>query len=112
MAIADKDQLFTDESIRVNTTVDSVLADTGEFNAETIVVYNDLDKDVAIQLQGSFDGGTNWLDIGNPFTVTTLTKDYDTVTDYFPCYRVTAKCAVAPTTGDLNAWILKAGATT
>jgi hypothetical protein len=112
MAITDKSQIFTDEAIRVNTVVESSIADTGEFNAETIVVYNDLDKDVAIQLQGSLDNGTNWLDIGNSFSVTTVTKDYDTVTDYFPCYRVTAKCATAPTTGDLSVWILKAGATT
>ena len=112
MAVADIDQVFTDEAIRVNTTVNSSVAETGEFNAQTVVVYNDLDKDVAIQLQGSIDNGTNWIDIGSTFTVTTLTKDYDTVTDYFPCYRVTAKCATAPTTGDLSVWILKAGATT
>lgn len=111
MAVFDKDQIFTDEAIRVNTVVNSSIAATGEFNAETIVIYNDLDEDVVIQLQGSLDE-TNWIDIGNPFTVTTLTKDYDTVTDYFPCYRVTAKCTVAPTTGDLNAWILKSGAIT
>ena len=111
MAVADKDQVFIDEAIRVNTVVNSSVAETGEFNAQSIVVYNDLDKDVDIQLQGSVDE-TNWLDIGNPFTVTTVTKDYDTVTDYFPFYRVTAKCLTAPTTGDLDVWILKAGATT
>ena len=112
MAVSDIDKVFDDEAIRVSTVVNSAVADTGEFNAETIVVYNDLDKDVAIQLQGSLDDGTNWLDIGNAFNVTTLTKDYDTVTDYFPCYRVTAKCATNPTSGDLNVWVLKAGATT
>jgi predicted acyltransferase (DUF342 family) len=88
MATTDKDQVFIDEAIRVNTVVNSNVADTGEFNAQTVVVYNDLDKDVDIQLQGSLDE-TNWIDIGNAFTVTTLTKDYATVTDYFPCYRVT-----------------------
>jgi hypothetical protein len=111
MAVADQDQIFIDEEIRVNTVVNSTLANTGEFNAETIVVYNDLDKSVDIQLQGSIDE-TNWIDIGNAFAVAASTKDYDTVTDYFPHYRVTAKCATAPTTGDLNVWILKAGATT
>ena len=111
MAVADKDQVFIDEAIRVNTVVNSSVAETGEFNAQSIVVYNDLDEDVAIQLQGSVDE-TNWLDVGNPFTVVTLTKDYDTVTDYFPYYRVTAKCVTAPTTGDLDVWILKNGATT
>lgn len=111
MAISDKDHVFIDESIRVNTVVNSTIADTGEFNAETIVIYNDLDKSVDIQLQGSLDQ-VEWLDIGNAFAVASLDKDYDTVTDYFPCYRVTAKCATNPTTGDLNVWILKAGATT
>ena len=111
MAVADKDQIFTDEAIRVDTVVESTVANTGEFNAETIVVYNDLDEDVAIQLQGSLDG-TNWIDIGDAFTVLSGEKDYATVTDYFPHYRVTAKCTTAPTTGDLNVWILKSGATT
>lgn len=111
MAVSDQDQVFTDEAIRVDTTVNSSSAMTGEFNAETIVVYNDLDINVDIQLQGSIDNST-WLDIGNAFTVNTSTKDYDTVTDYFPYYRVTAKCSTAPTSGDLNVWILKAGATT
>jgi hypothetical protein len=99
MAVADKDQIFTDEAIRVNTTVNSSVADTGEFNAQTIVVYNDLDKNVDIQLQGSLDE-TSWIDIGNAFTINTLEKDYATVTDYFPCYRVTAKCATALVAAD------------
>jgi hypothetical protein len=109
MAVTDKDKVFDAEAIRVNTTVNSAVADTGEFQAETIVVYNDLNENVDIQLQGSLDE-TNWIDIGNAFTVNTTAKDYDTVTDYFPCYRVTAKCATAPTSGDLDVWILKAGA--
>jgi len=109
MATTDKDHVFIDEAIRVSTTVNSTVADTGEFSAETIVVYNDLDKSVDIQLQGSMDQ-TNWINIGSAFTLTTLEKDYATVTDFFPCYRVTAKCATSPTSGDLNVWILKAGA--
>lgn len=110
MAAVDKDQIFTDEEIRGTTFIESAPVNTGEFNAETIVVYNDLDKNVLIQLQGSLDGGANWLDMGDPFTVDAGTKDYATVTDYFPMYQITAKCSVAPTTGNLNAWMLKAGA--
>ena len=111
MATVDKDQVFTAEAIRVTTTVNSISANTGEFNAQTIVVYNGLDESVAIQLQGSVDEST-WIDIDVPFNVAATGNDYDTVTDYFPYYRVTAKCATAPTTGDLDVWILKAGATT
>lgn len=106
MAAVDVTKVFDDEEIRVNTTVNSVESNTGEFSAETIVIYNGLNEDVSIQLQGSLDL-TVWIDIGDAFTVTTATDDYDTVTDYFPCYRITAKCSTAPTTGDLNAWILK-----
>ncbi len=111
MATTDQDQVFIDNAIRVNTIVNSNVSNTGEFQAQTILIYNDLNQNVTIQLQGSVDK-TNWLDIGDAFSVTTLTKDYATVSDYFPYYRVTAKCAAAPTTGDLNAWILKAGAIT
>lgn len=111
MAVVDKDQVFEAEEIRVNTTVNSSVSDTGEFQAETIVIYNDLDEAVSIQLQGALDL-TNWIDMGDSFTVATGVKDYDTVTDYFPYYRVTTKCTTAPTTGDLNVWILKSGAIT
>ena len=110
MATFDKDHVFVAEELRDTSTHNSTIAATGEFSAETIVVYNGLDKDVAIQLQGSLDESV-WIDIGSPFTVTTLTNDYDTVTDYFPCYRVTAKCTVSPTTGDMDVWILKSGVT-
>ena len=112
MAVSDKDQVFTAEAIRVTTVVNSAISDTGEFNAETIVVHNGLDQSVAIQLQGSVDE-TTWIDIGNVFNVATVVNDYETVTDYFPYYRVEAQCTpTAPTTGTLSVWILKAGATT
>ncbi len=109
MATVDKDKVFSAEAIRDTAVHNSGVANTGEFNAETIVIYNGLDESVAIQLQGSLDG-TVWIDIGDPFNVAANINDYATVTDYFPSYRVTAKCTTAPTTGDLDAWILKAGA--
>ena len=109
MATVDKDKIFSAEAIRDTAVHNSVLAITAEFNAETIVVYNDLNETVAIQLQGSLDE-TNWIDISDPFNVASNIKDYATVTDYFPFYRVTAKCTTAPTTGDINVWILKASA--
>ena len=111
MATTDSDQVFIDEEIRVSTAVASTVAFTGEFQAETIVAYNSLDLSVDIQLQGSIDE-TNWIDVGNAFSIASGGKDYDTVTDYFPFYQVTAKCASNPSTGDLNVWILKAGAIT
>lgn len=110
MATVDKDQIFISEAIRDTNVHNSIMASTGEFTAETVVVYNGFDQTITIQLQGSHDE-TNWINIGNSFTVATTVKDYDTVTDYFPCYRVTAQSVTtAPTTGDLDVWILKAGA--
>ncbi len=109
MATVDKTQAFDAEAIRDTNNHNSDAVDTGEFTAETIVVYNGLDQTVTIQLQGSHDQ-TVWLDIGSTFNVANVTNDYATVTDYFPSYRLVASCSVSPTTGDLDAWILKNGA--
>jgi len=110
MAYHDKDQLFTAEAIRDTNVKTSVVADTGEFTAETITIENGMDQTITFQLQGSHDG-TVWFNIGSTFTVAATTDDYETVTDFFPCYRVTAQSVTtAPTTGDLDVWILKARA--
>jgi hypothetical protein len=104
---SDKDKVFDGEAIRDTNTHNSTVADTGEYTAETIVVYNTLDQQVTIQLQGSLDEST-WLNIGSSFNVTSSTNDYATVTDFFPCYRVTATCSTSPTSGDLDIWVVKA----
>jgi hypothetical protein len=111
MATFDKDHVVDSNAIRDTNTHNSNVADIGEFTAETVVVYNGLNQQVTIQLQGSLDE-TTWIDVGNAFNVPATTNDYETVTDYFPCYRCTATCSTAPTTGDLDVWILKAGAVT
>ena len=102
----DKDQVFTDEAIRDQANHPSAASAMGEFNAETIVVYNTLDQAVDNQLQGSIDG-TTWLDVGSSFSITATTNDYETVTDYFPFYQIISSCASTPTTGNLNIWIVK-----
>ena len=102
----DEDQIFIAEAIRDTATHNSTIATTGEFTAQTIIVQNGLDETVAIQLQGSRDE-TTWYAIDAPFNVTATTDTYETVTDYFPCYRTTAVCTTSPTTGSLDIWILK-----
>ena len=94
------------ESIRDTNTFTGVKIDTGEFTAETIVVYNSLDQSVDIQLQGSIDG-TTWIDIDTTFTITATTNEYETVSDFFPFYRCTAKCTISPTTGTVTVWVVK-----
>jgi len=102
----DKDQVFSAEAIRDTADHNSVGSDTGEFTAETIVIHNSLDQQVTIQLQGTVDSLV-WIDIGNTFNVAATTNSYETVTDYFCCYRLQASCGSSPTTGSLTAWILK-----
>jgi hypothetical protein len=102
----DKDQIIEDEATRDTNAFNSAVSDMGEFNAETIVILNGLDKQVGIQVQGSIDSIT-WLDVGPVTNVPATTNDYATVSDYFPCYRVVATAASTPTTGLLNVWIVK-----
>jgi len=102
----DKDQIFEDEAIRDQVDHTSAVSDMGEFNAETIIIYNGLDQEVTLQIQGSHDQ-TVWLDVHDSFNVTASTNDYAVVTHYFPCYRVVASCAANPTTGNLDVWIVK-----
>ena len=107
MANHDSDKIFDDKAIRDTSLHESNHAYIGEFTAETLVFYNDLDQEVSIQYQGTIDD-VNWFDIGAPIVLPAGTKDYETVTDFFPEYRVTAQCSVAPTTGVLCVWVLKA----
>jgi hypothetical protein len=102
----DKDLIIENLAIRDTADHNSDVSDMGEFNAETLIVLNGLNQSVDVQLQGSIDA-TTWLDVGNPFSVGITTNDYATVTDYFPCYRVVASCETAPTTGNLDIWIVK-----
>ena len=104
--MADKDQLFTAEAIRDTASHDSAHAHTGEFIAQTIVIQNGLDQQVTLQLQGTVDESV-WFDIGNTFNVAATTNSYETVTDYFCCYRVQAQCGTSPTSGVVDVWILK-----
>jgi hypothetical protein len=110
MAVYDEDKVFSAEAIRDTSNHNSGVSNTGEFQAETITVENGLDEQVTLQLQGSRDE-TTWFDVGASFNIPASTDDYETVTDYFPCYRLQASCTVAPTTGTLTCWILKSGAT-
>jgi len=104
--MTDKDKIFDGESIRDTADHNSTVSVTGEFTAETIVVKNGLNQQVTFQLQGSVDE-TTWFDIGNTFNIAASTNDYQTLTDYFCCYRLVASCGTSPTSGVLDAWILK-----
>ena len=107
MSVQDKDSVFTALQIRNTSVQTSVVSVSGEFLAKTIIVDNGLNQTVTLQLQGS-DDQTLWLNIGATFDVTATSSDYQTVSDFFPYYRITAVCSTAPTTGDLDVRVIKA----
>ena len=108
MANFDKDKVFDGLEIRDTSEHDSAHSYVGEFTAETIVIHNTLNQNVSLQYQGTVDDIT-WIDIGGPVVIAANTNDYETVSDFFTEYRVLATCSTAPTTGELNVWVLKAG---
>lgn len=108
MAYYDEDKAFNALAIRSTAVQNSAESMAGEFEAKTIIIENGLNQSVTIQLQGSRNAV--WYNIGSTFDVAAATNQYQTLSDYFPKYRLQATCSVAPTTGTLNAWILKARA--
>ena len=101
----DEDQVFIALAIRDTVNHDSNESFTGEFTAETIFIENGLDQQVTLQLQGARN--SVWVDIGESFNITASSNDYETVSDYFPKYRLQAICSTAPTTGNLDVWVIK-----
>ena len=108
MANWDFDKVFDALEIRDTDSHESGHVYIGEFNAETLVIYNETDQTVTLKYQGSVDD-TSWIDIGSDIVIAAGVKDYETVTDFFPEYRLLAQCASAPTTGSLSVWVMKAG---
>ena len=102
----DKDLVFEDKEIRDQADHTSETAHSGEFTAETLVVLNGLDQQVDFQLQGCVGDG-NWMNICSVFSTAASSNDYETVTDYFPCYRIIASCSATPTSGVVNVWVVK-----
>lgn len=102
----DEDKVFDALAIRDTSNHDSGKSDSGEFTAKVILIENGLNQTVTFQLQGSRDASV-WLDIGATFNVAASTNQYETVSTYFPCYRLQAICSTAPTTGTLDAYIVK-----
>ena len=105
MAFNDEDQVFVAEAIRDTINHDSQESNTGEFTAETIFIENGLNQTVTFQLQGGRN--STWLNIGASFNVGQSSNKYETVTDYFPKYRLQAICGTSPTSGVLDVWIIK-----
>lgn len=106
MPAMDEDKIFDALAIRDTAVKNSVVSVSGEFLAKTIFIENSLNQEVTFQLEGSRN--STKVNIGAPFVVPANTNTYQTVSDYFPKYSMTAQCSVAPASGTLDVWVIKA----
>ena len=104
----DKDTVFDALAIRDTATKTSDVSNNQGFVPKTIAINNALNQAVTLQLQGTTDSSfTNVYDIGAPFVIAASTLSYQNTETYFPFFRLTAVCAIAPTTGTLTVTLLK-----
>jgi len=101
----DEDQVFIAEAIRDTANHDSTESESGPKTAKTIFIENGLNQTVTFQLQGGRN--STWIDVNDSFNIGANINDFRTVTNYFPKFRLKAICATAPTTGNLNVWIIR-----
>ena len=107
-----EEQIFEDEAIRDALAHNSAVGDCRYFNVITIWVENTLDQIVGVQVMGnrvnSVDGA---VDINDAFNVPTLDRMARTMeptdTGFLPYIFIEVTAAGVPTTGDLNAYLIK-----
>ena len=103
-----EDQIITDLALRDTDDHTSGVSDNRGAIPKTVVIYNETDEDLTVQLQGDrdvdFDYGMN---MGSPFVVSSNTHDYATISDYLPYLRVSVSAITAPTTGTVDAYIMR-----
>jgi len=107
-----EEQIFEDEEIRDVLAHNSDVGDCRYFNVITIWVENGLDQNVSVQITGNrVNSVVGAVDIGVAFDVVTLDREARTMdpTDegFLPYIFVEITAAGVPTTGDLNAYLIK-----
>ena len=105
-------QIFEDEEIRDTNAHNSDIGACSYFNVITIWVENGLDQNVSVQIKGNrVDSTTGAVDIGVAFNVATVDREARTMepTDegFLPYIFIEVTAAGVPTTGDLNAYLIK-----
>lgn len=103
-------QVFEDEEIRDTNAHNSDVVDCIYYNVITVWVENGLDQDVSVQIKGNrVNSTTGAVDIGTAFDVATVDRDAETITDegFLPYIFIEVTAAGVPTTGDLNAYLIK-----
>jgi len=73
---------------------------------KTFLFYNGTNKSGSFELSGSrTEGGELEWEVGNGFTMPSVTTDYRTYTDVIPFIQVYVNFSVAPTSGSLGVWL-------
>ena len=108
----DEVQIFEDEEIRDDEANNSDVGDCRYFSIITVWVENALDKNVSVQIKGNrVNSTTGAVDIGTAFDVATVDREARTLepTDegFLPYIFIEVTAAGVPTTGDLNAYLIK-----
>jgi hypothetical protein len=101
-------QVFADEAIRDTSPHNSATMENQGFRVKTIIIDNQLNQSVSLQMQGSRNG-SGFFNVGSPFVIAATTLTYQSSDEYFPHVKFVATCSVAPTSGNLNAWIEQMG---
>lgn len=75
----------------------------GDFVIKTLIVENGLNQTCTFQCQGSAHSDfSNSFNIGSAWDVAASTNTYMTCENYFPYWRITATCSVAPSSGTVT----------
>ena len=103
-----EDEIIHELAIRDTDDHISSVSDNRGAIPKTVVIYNGTDEDLTVQLQGDRDEDFDYgMNMGNTFIVSAGTHDYATISDYLPYLRVIISSDTAPTTGTVDAYIMK-----
>lgn len=105
---AGEDHIAVDVEIRNTSETNSDISDSRGFIPKTVVVENNLNEDVSIQVCGSREVTmTKHEHLGDAFIIAAGETGYATLSDYFPFLRAHMTCSTAPTTGEINIYLLR-----
>ena len=107
-----EEQIFKDKEITDILAHSSSVGDCRYFNIITVWVENGLDQKVSVQVKGNrVNSVAGAVDIGTAFDVATVDREARTFepTDegFLPYIFIEVTAAVIPTSGDLNAYLIK-----
>ena len=97
-------------AIRDTAVHEGSLTNLYDFQLKTIIIENNLNKDVTIQcLASPHSDFSSSFNVGSPFVIAANMSTYQTCDSFFPYMKLTAQCAESPTTGAITVHFLEYG---